>query len=95
VAKQETVEAEAKCYTTTFYIGLSIPSTTKQLDIQWPAQEFYETCKGWTKFEGDNMSINVRSVRAWQLPDECFGEDDIRPTKPLKKRKLNEVSSYH
>lgn len=92
-AIKETDSPESKVYTTTFYVGLAISSSAKQLDIQWPAQEFYETCKTWTRHDAGNMSIAMKSVRPWQLAAECFDENEVRPVKPAKgKRKLNEVS---
>lgn len=54
-------------HTTTFYIGLDIKleGNNKRLDIQWPCQEFYETCRNWPQFNADMNSIYIKNVRGY------------------------------
>ncbi|KAK9459342.1 Poly(A) polymerase central domain-containing protein [Lipomyces oligophaga] len=90
---EEGSEKKIVVYTTIFFIGLGIQRdpASKQLDIQWPCKEFYETCKSWPQFDEDVNCIRVRNVRNFNLPDFVFEEGDVRPTKQKKvKRKLAE-----
>ncbi|KAK9382244.1 Poly(A) polymerase central domain-containing protein [Kockiozyma suomiensis] len=54
-------------YTTTFFIGLEIKidPKNKQLDIQWPCKEFYDTCRSWPEYDEDINCICVRNVRKY------------------------------
>ncbi|ANB11484.1 polynucleotide adenylyltransferase PAP1 [Sugiyamaella lignohabitans] len=52
-------------HTTTLYIGLEIKldGANKRLDIQWPCQEFFETCKNWTLYNEEINSIFIKNVK--------------------------------
>lgn len=60
---------EIKVYTTCLYIGLAInmESGNKKLDIQWPCQEFYETCKSFNGYNEDINGIYIKNVKGWVL----------------------------
>ncbi|EPY54292.1 poly(A) polymerase Pla1 [Schizosaccharomyces cryophilus OY26] len=83
-------------YTTTFYIGLELEKKKgqplKKLDISWPAQEFYELCKKWDKYDETLMNVFIKNTRNVNLPDEVFEPGEERP-KVSKKRSINGAAS--
>ncbi|KAK9479579.1 Poly(A) polymerase central domain-containing protein [Lipomyces japonicus] len=87
-------EGKIVVYTTTFFIGLEInlERKNKQLDIQWPCKEFYDTCRSWPQYDEDVNCICVRNIRNFNLPDYVFEAGDVRPVK-LKKSKRALVES--
>lgn len=54
-------------HTTTLYIGLviNVEGANKKLDIQWPCQEFFETCRNWNQYNEDINSIFIKNVRKY------------------------------
>ncbi|KAK9470861.1 Poly(A) polymerase central domain-containing protein [Dipodascopsis tothii] len=89
-------EGKQAVYRTTFYVGLEInmDPSVKRLDIQWPCQEFYETCRSWKEYDEEINCICVCNVRNFDLPDFVFAEGEVRPTRQKKsKRKLADGSS--
>ncbi|EED82659.1 predicted protein [Postia placenta Mad-698-R] len=67
VAKRKKEEIEGKegassIYLTSFYIGLAIEP--KQ-DISYPTTEFAKLVKMWDKYDGSNMGIIVRHIKAY------------------------------
>lgn len=48
----------------TFSVGSS-----KQLDIKWPCQDFFEACKNWSQYNQDVCSIFIKHVRKWVKTD--------------------------
>lgn len=54
-------------YTTTLYIGLviKVQGANKKLDIQWPCQEFFETCRNWNQYNEDINSIFIKNVKKY------------------------------
>lgn len=47
---------------TNFFSNLA---KNKQLDIQWPCKEFYDTCRSWPEYDEDINCICVRNVRKY------------------------------
>ncbi|CAN6674670.1 poly(A) polymerase [Trichomonascus vanleenenianus] len=83
-------------HTAVLYIGLKLNldeqpgqkgGVRRKLDIQWPCQEFYETCKNWANYNADVNSVCIRNVRNYDLPDEVFDNLESRPRRSDKKRK--------
>lgn len=67
--------SQTAVHTTTLYIGLEInlDGTDRKLDIQWPCQEFFETCKYWTQYSEDINSISIKNVRKYvDYPVSCL-----------------------
>lgn len=61
----ENGEGKTTVYTTTLYIGLDIKleGANKKLDIQYPCQVFYETCRNWAQYNEDKNCISIKNVR--------------------------------
>ncbi|KAI5783583.1 Poly(A) polymerase central domain-containing protein [Geopyxis carbonaria] len=80
-------ENKITVYTTSFYVGLVLNTTqSKQIDISWACQEFYDICKTWPLYNEDGHSINVLQTRNWGLPGHVFKSGESKPTKPVKKK---------
>lgn len=57
---------EVKVYTANHYIGLVIdPSKSRQIDVSWACEEFYDICKAWPLYNEDHHSIHVVQHRAY------------------------------
>lgn len=87
--KTENVIEEGKFVVraTSLFIGLDIrPSdeSRRQINLQWPCQEFHETVKMWPQYDDDLYCLALRVVKAHQLPDMCFPDGEERPTKRRK-----------
>jgi len=78
---------ETIMYTTTFYIGLTLPLERSTLDISYPAEQFKGKVIDSNLFNSDTMSIRVVHTRNTGLPDDVFVPGESRPTKPKKAAK--------
>lgn len=98
VAKRKKEEIEGKegassIYLTSFYIGLAIEPKQagsvgpRKLDISYPTTEFAKLVKMWDKYDGSNMGIIVRHIKATALPDYVFDEGERQPRSALKRPK--------
>ncbi|PQE13180.1 Poly(A) polymerase protein [Rutstroemia sp. NJR-2017a BBW] len=76
-------------YTTTFYIGLELQEGAKSLDLSWQVEEFKKMCMNWEKYDADLNALSVIHTRNCDLPDDVFSEGEVKPTRPLKKKKRN------
>ncbi|KAI5852535.1 Poly(A) polymerase central domain-containing protein [Morchella snyderi] len=95
---KEEDDSKVKVYTTTYYIGLEINSEiSKQIDISWASQEFYEMCKSSEHYNVEEQSINIALTRNYELPDDVFQAGDTKPVKQTKKKiikkKVNTVAN--
>ncbi|KAF1947440.1 Poly(A) polymerase [Clathrospora elynae] len=85
-------------YTTTFYIGLTLPlgtatEGTKSLDISYPVSQFKNFITDADKFDKETMSVKVVHTRSSALPDDVFVQGETRPKKPVKEKKKKEAKS--
>ncbi|KAE8451181.1 hypothetical protein EG329_004345 [Mollisiaceae sp. DMI_Dod_QoI] len=80
-------------YTTTDYIGLELHEGAKSLDLAWQVDEFKNLCGSWDGYNHNTSALHVgharRLVNSYELPDDLFGEGEIKPTKPQKKKVTN------
>jgi len=78
-------------YTTTFYIGLTLPTgeATKSLDISYPVSQFKSYITDSDLYDEKLMSVKVVHTRSSALPDDVFvkGETRPKPSKDKKKKK--------
>jgi poly(A) polymerase len=60
-------DTKISVHTTTLYIGLviKVEGANKKLDIQWPCQEFFETCRNWNQYNEDVNSIFIKNVKKY------------------------------
>ncbi|KAF1954703.1 Poly(A) polymerase [Byssothecium circinans] len=76
-------------YTSTFYIGLTLPEDSKSLDISHPVSTFkhqVENSEVNKNFDPTQMFCRVVHTRHVNLPDDVFVEGETKPTKPPKDR---------
>lgn len=65
-AEDDGEKKEVKVYTANHYIGLVIdPSKSRQIDVSWACEEFYDICKAWPSYNEDLHSIHVVQHRAY------------------------------
>ncbi|RFU35747.1 hypothetical protein B7463_g603, partial [Scytalidium lignicola] len=76
-----------KIYTTTFYIGLELTEGAKSLDLSWQVEDFKKMCCSWDKYNGELNALNVSHTRNFDLPDDVFAEGEVKPARPVKKKK--------
>ena len=43
--------------------ALTHPEISKQIDISWASQEFFETCKTWPSYNEDEHTIHINHTR--------------------------------
>ncbi|KAF2124756.1 Poly(A) polymerase [Dothidotthia symphoricarpi CBS 119687] len=80
-------------YTSTFYIGLTLPPEgAKSLDISYPVSDFKRTVMTSDMYNEDTMSVKVVHTRNTQLPDDVFVPGETRPKKPTKEKKKKDTS---
>lgn len=72
------------------YIGLELDlkGKEKKMNIQVPCTEFDQICKTWVNYKPDIYSLNIRYVKLWDLPNDVYDQDQVRPPK-TKKRKTD------
>lgn len=63
--EEENGHKKTTVHTTTLYIGLDIKldGANKKLDIQYPCQVFYDTCRNWTQYNMDQNCISIKNVK--------------------------------
>lgn len=57
------IHLEGKYMFFVLILVLTMIGTSKQLDIQWPCQDFFEACKNWSQYNQDICSIFIKHVR--------------------------------
>ncbi|KEY64317.1 hypothetical protein S7711_06361 [Stachybotrys chartarum IBT 7711] len=80
----EGVSTVSEVYTTTHYIGLELASDAKSLDLSYQVNEFKTLCFQWKKYTDElhpHVSLGVRHVRNFNLPDDVFEEGEKKPLK--------------
>ncbi|KAF2749397.1 Poly(A) polymerase [Sporormia fimetaria CBS 119925] len=86
-------------YTTTFYIGLTLPegkasTSPRSLDISFPVSEFKRYVTMATEYDEVQMSVRVVHTRNYQLPDDVFQAGEEKPAKPVKEKKKKAKRSF-
>ncbi|PKS12911.1 hypothetical protein jhhlp_000251 [Lomentospora prolificans] len=76
-------------YTTTHYIGLTLRSGQKSINLANEVGEFKKLCKGWEKFDSQLNAITVQHLRNLDLPDDVFCEGEVRPKRKAARPKVN------
>ena len=85
-----------KIYTITFYIGIDLTEkATKNLDISYATNSFYEACRQWDGFKGheDTYFLKVVPCKNYDLPGDLFDAKagEVKPVKPPKGKKAAAV----
>ncbi|RDW71154.1 hypothetical protein BP6252_07717 [Coleophoma cylindrospora] len=96
-SKSEATDGEQKTeedkttmvYTTTHYIGLELVEGAKSLDLSWQVDDFKRICTNWDKHDHELNALNVIHTRNCDLPDDLFGEGEVKPSRPQKKKSAN------
>lgn len=94
-------------FSTSYYIGLQLAAMdtkeSKQINLSWQSQHFYDLVKAWPKYDEENMSICIRYVRkyvlllrlvllltfSYDLPDDVFEPGEHKPIRRQKKKHAN------
>ncbi|ODV92333.1 hypothetical protein CANCADRAFT_56050 [Tortispora caseinolytica NRRL Y-17796] len=92
--KENPEEKLIAVYTSIFFIGLRLEDLggSKQLDIQWPCQEFTEMCKLGPQYNAETDIVTIQCIKDYNLPDDVFDEGEERPTKNKSKNKKRKRS---
>ncbi|OUM54839.1 hypothetical protein BVG19_g4272 [[Candida] boidinii] len=71
------------------YIGLSLDlkGKEKKMDIQQPCSEFDVICKNWQFSNPELFALNIKHVKLYDLPDDCYDENEERPIMKSKSKK--------
>ncbi|GJJ76201.1 poly(A) polymerase [Entomortierella parvispora] len=86
-------------YTSTFYVGLSIPprepgtKTQRQLALATPKNEFVALVKTWDQYDEQTMSVIVKHIRSHDLPLDVIDEADRKKSKRAKSKKADEAKA--
>ncbi|KAI2383092.1 polynucleotide adenylyltransferase, partial [Ophidiomyces ophidiicola] len=76
-------------YTTTYYIGLELkplaPGASRSLDISSETQMFKNMCTSWAQYQPGINDLTITHVRSYDLPEDVFRPEEIRPVRPKKK----------
>ncbi|ODV83659.1 hypothetical protein CANARDRAFT_177589 [[Candida] arabinofermentans NRRL YB-2248] len=77
------------------YIGLELDlkGKEKKMDIQVPCSDFDGICRGWAEFDKDIYSLAIKHVKLYDLPNDVYGEGEIRPVKKESKKRKSDKSS--
>ncbi|MCJ1285256.1 polynucleotide adenylyltransferase [Xylographa opegraphella] len=69
--------------------GLATDETivqVKKLDISRESKSWMESCYQWPGYKEDVNYLTVAHTRNYDLPADVFGPDEVRPSRPNKKR---------
>jgi poly(A) polymerase len=79
---------EIEIYTTNHYIGLQLNEGAKSLDLSREVNEFKAFCMSNDKiFDEKLMCLTVQQVRNFDLPDDVFEPGEVKPVRPIKKKR--------
>ncbi|TVY46581.1 Poly(A) polymerase [Lachnellula occidentalis] len=87
--EKSTVGGGTMVYTTTWYIGLELQEGAKSLDLSWQVDNFKRLCMGWEKHDPELNALNVIHTKNYDLPEDVFGEGEIKPARPQKRKAVN------
>ncbi|KAG0646787.1 Poly(A) polymerase pla1 [Hyphodiscus hymeniophilus] len=83
-------------YTSTSYIGLELKEGAKSLDLERTVKE-WKTGRSehpkrpgvtdWELYDPELNDLSVTHTRNFELPDDVFGEGEVKATRPVKKSK--------
>lgn len=91
--KSEGQENITEVYTTSHYIGLGLREGAKSLDLSWQVDEFKRLCTTLSdKYNPEINALAVAHVKNYDLPDDVFGEGEVKPARPQKKVKTNSAT---
>jgi poly(A) polymerase len=79
---------EVEIYTTNHYIGLQVNDGAKSLDLSREVNEFKAFCMSNDKiFDEKLMGLTVQHLRSFDLPDDVFEPGEVKPVRPIKKKR--------
>ena len=81
------VPADAEIYTTNHYIGLQLREGQKALDLSREVNEFKAFCMANPIFDRELMCLTVQHVRNFDLPDDVFEPGEVKPVRPVRKKR--------
>ncbi|KAK6458807.1 Poly(A) polymerase central domain-containing protein [Scheffersomyces xylosifermentans] len=94
--KEELAKEKHEIHLTKLFIGLKLDvlkTTNRKLDIQLPCSEFFTICKGWQDFDINKHHIQIKYVKLAELPNDVYGEGEIRPSKVSKRKRSESKNS--
>ena len=75
-------------YTTNHYIGLQLADKAKSLDLSREVNDFKAMCISNDIYKGELMCLTIQHVKNFDLPDDVFEPGEVKPTRPLRKKRL-------
>jgi len=79
---------ETEIYTTNHYIGLQLSEGAKSLDLSREVTDFKQFCTSNNKiFDNKLMCLTVQYMRNFDLPDDVFEPGEVKPVRPIKKKR--------
>ena len=93
---QTSASGKQKIHTITFYIGIDLTEkATKNLDISYATNDFYQKCREWEGCKGKDgiYVLKVIPCKNYELPGDLFdlAAGDVKPIKPAKAKKTSAV----
>ena len=82
-------QADVEIFTTNHYIGLQLKKNAKSLDLSREVNEFKSMCMGNENiFQPELMCLTIQHLKSWELPDDVFEPGEVKPTRPVRKKRL-------
>ncbi|KAK4217912.1 Poly(A) polymerase [Rhypophila decipiens] len=81
---------ETTIYTTNHYIGLQVAVGAKSLDLSREVDDWKAMCLGNPLYDAHMNSLTIQHVRDIALPDDVFEPGEVKPIKPVKKKRVAE-----
>ncbi|KAK3379736.1 Poly(A) polymerase [Lasiosphaeria ovina] len=81
---------EVKIFTTNHYIGLQLAEGAKSLDLSREVNDFKAMCTSNEAFDKNLNFLTIQHVKNVDLPDDVFEPGEVKPSKPIKKKRMAE-----
>ncbi|CCE64176.1 hypothetical protein TPHA_0G03360 [Tetrapisispora phaffii CBS 4417] len=93
----ENIKESKQLHMMTMYIGVAVNVENKKekIDIHVPCNEFLNLCRNINDDyqDADKFALSIRYVKLHDLPNEVYGEDDVRPSKKKHKRRKGDAET--
>ncbi|KAK3692218.1 Poly(A) polymerase central domain-containing protein [Podospora appendiculata] len=80
-------ETEYKIYTTNHYIGIQLVEKAKSLDLSREVNEFTASLETHDLYDPLVNCLAIQHVKSWELPDDVFEPGEVKPARPIKKKR--------
>ncbi|KAK0711353.1 Poly(A) polymerase [Lasiosphaeris hirsuta] len=83
-------DAEVEIYTTNHYIGLQLVEKARSLDLSREVNDFKAMCISNDIYKNELMCLTIQHLRNYELPNDVFEPGEVKPPRPIKKKRLAE-----